>query len=539
MWLRSPVTGVLGEGGAGPDDDRPRPALQRFDLRQARRQGAGRRAGLVPRQRRRHPDRHPRPRRAARHSVRAQERQRRGRPSPSTRPGPGSRPNRPPCGGTPTARRGGTCAGTSGTRICPGWTGTACSSEYRPLLDRIRGAADFADLLWEVLGELGTSHAYVTAAGNGTRDDTPVGQLGADISRDADGRWVVDRILPGESSDPRARSPLEAPGVAASPGDELVAVDGQPVDPRRGPWPLLAGTAGKPVELTIRPQTPARGPAACRGRAAALGPAAPLPGLGGQPAPPGPRAQRRTARLPAHPGHDGRGLGALPPRPAHRDDAGRADLRRAREQRRAHLRAGGGEAGPAGRGLGPGPLPAAVQLPAGGAARRDGHAGRRVRRVRRRHRHRRGQAARPRPGGRHPDLGRRDRHRGPAGPGRRLHRHRAAVRVLLRRVRLGRGEPRRRPGRGGADHPGRRGRRPGHRSWRRRSSWPSTRWTSSRAPPCPRSPPARSSPAARCRPVPGRPSTMAQVPDDRRSRPAANAPDLGAHRHVLRRGHRA
>ena len=35
---------------------------------------------------------------------------------------------------------------------------------YRPLLDRIRGAADFADLLWEVLGETGTSHSYVAAA---------------------------------------------------------------------------------------------------------------------------------------------------------------------------------------------------------------------------------------------------------------------------------------------------------------------------------------------------------------------------------------
>jgi tricorn protease len=123
---------------------------------------------------------------------------------------------------------------------------------YRPLLDRIRGAADFADLLWEVLGELGTSHAYVSAASNGTRNYTPVGVLGADISRDAAGRWVVDRVLPGESSDPRARSPLAAPGAEVSPGDELVAVDGQPVDSARGPWPLLAGTAGKPVELEVR-----------------------------------------------------------------------------------------------------------------------------------------------------------------------------------------------------------------------------------------------------------------------------------------------
>jgi tricorn protease len=35
-------------------------------------------------------------------------------------------------------------------------------------------------------------------------------------------------------------------------GDEVVAVDGRPVDPVHGPGPLLAGTVGKPVELTVR-----------------------------------------------------------------------------------------------------------------------------------------------------------------------------------------------------------------------------------------------------------------------------------------------
>jgi tricorn protease len=137
------------------------------------------------------------------------------------------------------------------------WDGV--QEEYRPLLDRIRGANDFTDLLWEVVGELGTSHAYITKAGQdwhftpGADGPAAAGQLGADLTRDPAGRWIVDRILPGESSDPRARSPLAAPGVAVRPGDELVAVDGQLVDPVRGPWPLLAGTAGKPVELTVRP----------------------------------------------------------------------------------------------------------------------------------------------------------------------------------------------------------------------------------------------------------------------------------------------
>ena len=43
------------------------------------------------------------------------------------------------------------------------WDGV--QEEYRPLLDRIRGANDFTDLLWEVVAELGTSHAYITKAG--------------------------------------------------------------------------------------------------------------------------------------------------------------------------------------------------------------------------------------------------------------------------------------------------------------------------------------------------------------------------------------
>ncbi|MFI5082956.1 MAG: PDZ domain-containing protein, partial [Streptosporangiales bacterium] len=253
VWLRTPVTGVLGEGGAGPDDDRPRPALQRFDLRKRdvkeladgldwfRVSGDGTRIVIrdhdelrvIPSERKNG---------NAGETVTVDQARARFQAEPAAlwRHAYGEAGR--------YLRRDFWNPDMSGVD----WDGVL--GEYRPLLDRIRGAADFADLLWEVLGELGTSHAYVTAAGNGIRDQTPVGQLGADISRDADGRWVVDRILPGESSDPRARSPLEAPGVAASPGDELVAVDGQPVDPRRGPWPLLAGTADKPVELTIRPR---------------------------------------------------------------------------------------------------------------------------------------------------------------------------------------------------------------------------------------------------------------------------------------------
>ncbi|GAA0908109.1 S41 family peptidase [Streptomyces thermoalcalitolerans] len=130
------------------------------------------------------------------------------------------------------------------------WDGVL--ERYRPVLDRIATHDDLVDLLWEVHGELGTSHAYVVPGGGHGRGPRQ-GLLGADISRHEDGSWRIDRILPSETSDPDARSPLAAPGVAVRAGDAIVAVGGRPVDPVTGPGPLLVGTAGKPVELTVSP----------------------------------------------------------------------------------------------------------------------------------------------------------------------------------------------------------------------------------------------------------------------------------------------
>ncbi|WP_035793661.1 S41 family peptidase [Kitasatospora mediocidica] len=129
----------------------------------------------------------------------------------------------------------------------------ALTEQYAPLLERIATPDDFADLLRELLGELGTSHAYVTPSRRGEGPapvQQPLGLLGASARRTPDGRWLLHRILPGESSDPRARAPLATHGVGD--GDELLAIAGRPLDPVRGPAPLLAGTGGTTVELTVR-----------------------------------------------------------------------------------------------------------------------------------------------------------------------------------------------------------------------------------------------------------------------------------------------
>ncbi|MEU8791169.1 S41 family peptidase [Streptomyces sp. NPDC048643] len=129
----------------------------------------------------------------------------------------------------------------------------AVLAQYRPLVERVASPDEFADLLREVLGELGTSHAYVSAA---RRNEGPAhyqrwqGLLGANLVR-RDGNWMLKRILPGDSSDSKARSPLAGTGIRV--GAVLTHVDGRPVDPVTGPYPLLAGAGGTTVELTFRP----------------------------------------------------------------------------------------------------------------------------------------------------------------------------------------------------------------------------------------------------------------------------------------------
>ncbi|MFI5965178.1 S41 family peptidase [Streptomyces asoensis] len=135
----------------------------------------------------------------------------------------------------------------------------AILDQYRPLVERVASPDEFADLLREVLGELGTSHAYVTAA---RRNEGPPhyqrlqGLLGANLVHREAG-WTVRRILPGDSSDSKARSPLAGTGIRE--GAVLTHVNGRAVDPVTGPYPLLAGAGGTTVELTFTPAEGAGG----------------------------------------------------------------------------------------------------------------------------------------------------------------------------------------------------------------------------------------------------------------------------------------
>ncbi|WP_163163101.1 S41 family peptidase [Arthrobacter sp. Alg241-R88] len=121
---------------------------------------------------------------------------------------------------------------------------------YRPLVDRLGSHDDLVDLLWELHGELGTSHAYVRPAPVTENGSHGQGRLGADLALTAAG-WEITHILAGESSDPLATSPLTRPGVGAKAGDILLAIDGVPLSAAVTPAMQLVGAAGRPVELTL------------------------------------------------------------------------------------------------------------------------------------------------------------------------------------------------------------------------------------------------------------------------------------------------
>jgi tricorn protease len=123
---------------------------------------------------------------------------------------------------------------------------------YAPLIDRIGTRGEFSDLMWEMQGELGTSHAYEMGGDYRPEPSYPMGFLGADLDYDADSdSYRVARIIEGTPGDSRASSPLLAPGVNIRVGDRISAINGRRVGRTKLPQELLVHEADAEVVLTV------------------------------------------------------------------------------------------------------------------------------------------------------------------------------------------------------------------------------------------------------------------------------------------------
>ena len=128
----------------------------------------------------------------------------------------------------------------------------AIYDRYAPLLEKVSTRGELSDLIWELQGELGTSHAYEMGGDHRKPPAITLGHLGAELALAADGEsYTITRIVTGDTWEAGADSPLNGIGVNAKVGERIVAVNGQPVSRTVPPQALLVHQAGSKVELTL------------------------------------------------------------------------------------------------------------------------------------------------------------------------------------------------------------------------------------------------------------------------------------------------
>lgn len=124
---------------------------------------------------------------------------------------------------------------------------------YLPLLERVGSRGEFSDLIWEMQGELGTSHCYELGGDYRPGPRYLLGSLGCSYCLSKDSHdYIIENVLYGDSTKESERSPLCAPGINIQEGDHLLAIGGIPVNGEVRPRELLISLAGQEVALTIR-----------------------------------------------------------------------------------------------------------------------------------------------------------------------------------------------------------------------------------------------------------------------------------------------
>lgn len=127
----------------------------------------------------------------------------------------------------------------------------AVYKRYLPLLAKVGSRSEFSDLIWEMQGELGTSHAYEWGGDYKPSPTYKLGNLGADFEFDEkENAYRITHIVNGDSW--KNDSPLRTPGTDISEGDYLIAINGEKLNSKISPGELLVNQAKNIVSLTIK-----------------------------------------------------------------------------------------------------------------------------------------------------------------------------------------------------------------------------------------------------------------------------------------------
>ena len=128
----------------------------------------------------------------------------------------------------------------------------AVRAKYEPLMDRVTDRQELAELMAQMVSELGALHSQVgpgdTRPGS---DDPALAGLGGRFSR-TPGGWRIDAIYAFDPELPSEAPPLAAPGLGLKVGDVITTVNGRPTAEAPHLLELLRGQAGRQVLLEVK-----------------------------------------------------------------------------------------------------------------------------------------------------------------------------------------------------------------------------------------------------------------------------------------------
>ena len=126
----------------------------------------------------------------------------------------------------------------------------AIYKKYQPLVGHIATRRELNQLLVEMIGEMQVGHNRVGGGDVPEEPTVSIGLLGADL-RVEDGQYRIKRIYSGEKWNPFLKAPLAIPGIGATEGDYIHAVNGTDLSGDDNIYARFVGTVGNQVTLSV------------------------------------------------------------------------------------------------------------------------------------------------------------------------------------------------------------------------------------------------------------------------------------------------
>ncbi|MDR7331029.1 S41 family peptidase [Roseateles asaccharophilus] len=128
----------------------------------------------------------------------------------------------------------------------------AMRAKYEPLVDRITDRFELAELMAQMVSELGALHSQVGPGDTRDAGEVPgLAGLGGRFSKGPDG-WRIDAIYAHDAELPSDAPPLAAAGLGLKVGDVITAINGRPTVDAPHMLELLRGQAGRQVLLDVK-----------------------------------------------------------------------------------------------------------------------------------------------------------------------------------------------------------------------------------------------------------------------------------------------